>query len=517
MKPVSSNVDNYPSKKGCTPINASCIVWEGPDIPCIELCKGDTIDKVVYDLAKILCDITENILDVSTLDFACLIESGECPPETLLETLQILINKACEDVTITESTPYEEPLLLLPNCLIYTNREGDTVTQLYLSEYVTYLASKICEILLSIASINSAINNINIRLIEIETLLETIGSSGSPTINITTQCLSSNTPGEVIPIEVAFHNLEQALCSYIQVVGDIDDWQNSLSSICINSLTPLPCGEGTFGGLPNWIDNPTTAAGSVNNLWVALCAVTNCVSSIQNGSLICQTYDCLSISIESGSTSADISWVPPITPIGYENPTGYTINIYDLASNLIISYNVPFGNTNYVIYAGSPIITDQNYNIEIVTNYSCGSSAGISEQSKIITGVYLYEVRYSTANNILPGICNMVPYAKTETTITIGLYNISSGLLTTNGGLNPIEIVLEMNKQTCTGPTNPLVTVSILPGASTGTYTFDSSEVVLCPLTGLCTPLNESVNCLSSFDDGGLGVVQLDSSVPLPC
>lgn len=515
MKPVSSNVDNFPSKKGCTPINASCIVWEGPDIPCIKLCKGDTIDKVVYDLAKILCDITENILDVSTLDFACLVENGECPPETLLETLQALINKACEDITITESNSYEEPLLLLPSCLVYVNGEGDTVTQLYLSEYVTYLASKICEILLSIASIDSAINNINIRLNEVEILLESIGSTGSPTINITTQCLSSNTPGEVIPIEVAFHNLEQSLCSYIQVLGDIDDWQSSLASICISSVTPLPCGEGTFGDLPNWIVNPTTAAGSVNNLWVALCAVINCVNEIAVPVLLCEPYNCESISVSPKNTSGKISWVAPLIPAGYENPIDYTINIYDKDSNLIATYNVPYGNTQYTVYAGAPFISGEEYTIEIITNYSCGSSEGISTTSQIITPVYTHEVRYSTSNTTLPGICDGTPYAYTETTIEIGLYEISSGLLTVNGGLSSIEIQLEMNQQTCIGVINPIITVSILPGASTGTYTFNSTDVVLC--SSICTSLNQSVNCLASFDNGGLSIVQLHSSVPLPC
>ena len=46
MKPL--NLDNSP----CSPISSNCIVWQGPDIPCIHLCTGDTISDVVNRFVK---------------------------------------------------------------------------------------------------------------------------------------------------------------------------------------------------------------------------------------------------------------------------------------------------------------------------------------------------------------------------------------------------------------------------------------------------------------------------------
>jgi len=45
MKPL-----NY-SSENCDPISSNCVIWQGPDIDCIDLCKGDTVSEVIYKLA----------------------------------------------------------------------------------------------------------------------------------------------------------------------------------------------------------------------------------------------------------------------------------------------------------------------------------------------------------------------------------------------------------------------------------------------------------------------------------
>ena len=47
MKPV--NLDTTP----CSPIASNCVVWTGPNIPCINLCKGDTVSDVVFKCRKL--------------------------------------------------------------------------------------------------------------------------------------------------------------------------------------------------------------------------------------------------------------------------------------------------------------------------------------------------------------------------------------------------------------------------------------------------------------------------------
>jgi hypothetical protein len=524
MKPVSSKVNDHPSKKGCNPISASCIVWEGPDIPCLKLCKGDTIDKVIYDLAKILCEITDELLDVSTLDFACLLEDGSCEPKTILETLQALIYKSCESnpTIINEST--EEPILPLPECLHYQNNENDTVTQLLLSEYVTYLASKICEILLSITSIQATINNLNNRINEIEVILDGLGSGGSAVINITTQCLSSQTPGQVIPIEVAFQNLESALCNYIDTLGDISDWNRTFDNICIASTTPLPCGQGFYGDLPGWVSNPTTAAEAVNNLWIAMCTINDCVDTSGSGGLACSQLPPTAISVTPSNVQAFINVDAPLVPAGFENPTDYTITVYQnnfgSPGSQVATYTLPYaaGTASQQILPGTPLVEDEEYYIEVVANYSCGSSTAINTVSTIILGTLFLELRYSTSDSVVFNTCGGSVTALTDTDLTVTLYDLNTGNPTINGAANPIVTNLRVAEENCLGITTSIIPVSIPVGQSSGTVTIRTKDVLPCAnYAGACTVLLSAVQCLDSVDYGGLSGVGLHTSMPPFC
>lgn len=407
MKPVSDNVNNFENSKGCTPISAVCVKWEGPDIPCINLCKGDSIDKVVYDLAKILCEITEDILDVSTLDFGCLVEDG-CDPKTLLETLQALINKVCEEDVVESVTVTEDGYILLPECLHYQNLDNDTVTQLLADDYVMYLADKICEILLSIASIDLAITNINTRIIELETIINNLNSQGPPTFNIVTQCLSGPSPGAPLDIGTAFTNLEEVLCDYIAVLGTATEWQVSLGNICIQHDTELPCegenGETEYGDLPNWIAPVVTAADSVNNLWVALCAMNYCLNnSLSPANFICDdTYQPQNVVVTGGTSVGIVTWDPPLLPANYELFSAYEVKVFEAGTITEIwtsgplqpsptgnSVNIPHGQNPpwvvgnpydvrvYAIYPCTPGVTLQDpYNADFAALESYGPSIG---------------------------------------------------------------------------------------------------------------------------------------------
>jgi hypothetical protein len=86
MKPL--NLD----KSSCNPISSNCVIWGGPDIECINLCKGDTITEVTYKLALELCQVME-LLNVTNYDLDCLELS--CPPKDFNELIQAIITALC--------------------------------------------------------------------------------------------------------------------------------------------------------------------------------------------------------------------------------------------------------------------------------------------------------------------------------------------------------------------------------------------------------------------------------------
>lgn len=512
MEPVSSNISRLPAKDGCTPISTSCIVWNGPNIPCINLCKGDTIDKVVYDLAVILCDITTNVLDVSKLDFDCILSEGECAPETLLDTLQAIIHKICEPEDGTNpGEGYVEPFLPLPECLRYTNREGDLVTQLIHSEYTVYLASKICDILLQIASITSIINNINIRLTELEAIIDGLDMT-PPTISVTTQCLSySTTPGQVLSIETAFHNLETRLCDYVAILGSITDWAQSLASICISSTTPLPCGEGTYGDLPNWITNPTTAAGSVNNLWVAFCHLNECVSGGGGGEpLPCTPIPVTNLEISTfDTTSATITWTAPAVPLGGEQPTGYQIIVFEVdglgnPTSSVYTTLVTNPSATSATVASITINPDQEYLIRVTALYTCGESTaaevtGVLKGEPILGLVEFEETIDSNKAQICSSELTDVGYLEVTKEVRVHMTNSDGSAPLINSGVLPLDFVFRLQRNTCTGTETDSLTVTIAPGDSEGVATYVAYEKIVC--SGVCTDINTTVVCLQSWPD----------------
>lgn len=89
MKPININ-----KRDGSKTTSASNTIWDGPDIPCLNLCKGDTVDKVVYDLALKVCNKFEE-LDPANYNLECLDLQG-CESITFQQLIQILIDRSCE-------------------------------------------------------------------------------------------------------------------------------------------------------------------------------------------------------------------------------------------------------------------------------------------------------------------------------------------------------------------------------------------------------------------------------------
>lgn len=79
---------------GCIPISSNCVIWQGPKIPCLNLCKGDSITEVLYKFATDYCALLEQ-LDPTKYDLTCL-NNVNCPPESFQELIQAIIDKICD-------------------------------------------------------------------------------------------------------------------------------------------------------------------------------------------------------------------------------------------------------------------------------------------------------------------------------------------------------------------------------------------------------------------------------------
>ena len=141
MKPL--NYDNSP----CSPISSNCVIWQGPDIPCIKLCAGDTISDVVFKLATELCTVLDT-LNVTNYDLSCF-NLVACGPNDFQALIQFLIERICalqtevdaigDPVNNTTNTTKSDPLVTIADCFVVGG-----VTVMTVSQYAQAIGTKVC-------------------------------------------------------------------------------------------------------------------------------------------------------------------------------------------------------------------------------------------------------------------------------------------------------------------------------------------------------------------------------------
>ena len=140
---------------GCAVTTSNCVVWQGPDLCCIDLCHGDTISEVIDAIAKKICKIFE-MLDVQSYDLSELITT-ECPPENFVELIQFLIDQVAKIKTGTSvatggTSGCPECDMAVAAC--FQQQYGTVIS---MTEYVTAIGAKLCDQQVLIQTQNNAL------------------------------------------------------------------------------------------------------------------------------------------------------------------------------------------------------------------------------------------------------------------------------------------------------------------------------------------------------------------------
>lgn len=284
MKPL--NLDNSP----CSPTSSNCVIWQGPDLACIKLCKGDTVSDVVAKMATELCTILDQ-LNVNNYDLACF-NSTACPPVDFQALIQFLIDHICalenaNVVTVTTINPPNTTSTTFPQSFPQSNTCPDCVvsvapcfiigtqTTMQLTDYVTMIAEKVCDLILSVTDLQNQISTLDVRVTDLENA--PAPSFTLPTITVDCTLSSTIVSGGTYPMNLVLNALindnTYGYCSFVAAVGSIAEITTSINSICIvSSDTSISFNESAMSAAyANWISTPTSLADAVNNLWITLC------------------------------------------------------------------------------------------------------------------------------------------------------------------------------------------------------------------------------------------------------
>jgi len=159
-KPINYKTD------GCTPTSSNCIIWQGPDIECIDLCHGDTVTDVIFKLACLLCQLKSD-LSVESYDLTCL-DLDVCDvPTSYKELLQLIIEKLCEFQSLVgtpdEQLPIAEQIVTVAIC--FSAELGPTST---INNYLSAIGQKICQQEITIQNQQLAIQQLIARVDALE-------------------------------------------------------------------------------------------------------------------------------------------------------------------------------------------------------------------------------------------------------------------------------------------------------------------------------------------------------------
>lgn len=315
MKPYRSNLE----KESCSPVSSNCVTWQGPDLPCLNLCKGDSVSDVVYKVAVEICNLKDSI-GLTDIDLTCLLQVCNATPEptkTLARILELLISKVCCLSDIVDNIPppgsnYVEPTLSLPSCLQYSNGSGGSVTQLILSQYVLRIATVLCSINTTVSTHTGQISQLQADVLALQNPI------------IITPTYSSCLLGGVETIPTIVQNLETEFCTYVPVLGSPAQITSGIAKQCadLNNQKLLSTGAYITSLGSAWKSSPTNIGDTITNLWAMVCDLRGSVKAILAN---CCRVDCNSITIDF-----DYKWIDKYTLKMYFTPKStLPIGFYD--------------------------------------------------------------------------------------------------------------------------------------------------------------------------------------------
>lgn len=345
---------------GCKPTSSNCVVWQGPDLDCIGLCKGDTISDVIAKLATELCDIIEQ-LDLTEFDFSCLSVPSSQEPGNFNDLIQILIDRICAlegvDPSTVDTDANDCPInciVSIASCFQFVNPQGDTVTTMQLTDYVTAIGNQICTILDDITVIQNEIDTLQTQVNDVNTPAIAVLDTEKAAISSLQYQLSTKTEptGSTNFVTDSMRFIENSLIGTQDALGSATKlYQNILKEGLIADEAKL-FGTGNMSTIPTWVDDVQEFADSLGNLWLAVHDIREAVDFIQNN---CCSTGCTDIFLNFRATLTLSPGVATIT-VFTDGSTGFTSDWKECSPTTNIVIADALGNTTSTKVALIPLI-----------------------------------------------------------------------------------------------------------------------------------------------------------------
>tara|TARA_R110001592_G_scaffold24949_3_gene95471 strand:- start:1197 stop:3416 length:2220 start_codon:yes stop_codon:yes gene_type:complete len=540
---------------GCDNISSNCVVWQGPDIACINLCSGDTISEVTSKIATKVCDIITNGVSANPslagLDLSCLNISGTTPT-TLVPVLQEMVNAICSGSGSTRSSlsPSSQvqddlPTMTLPACMQYNDVNGNPVTELRLDLFASLIANQVCTNLASINLINSTLTSYSNRLDVLEACV--LPCSGAVTeVQIIPTCVSN--VGNLTNVSIVVSALESAYCTLVGGTGTVAQMNLAIAQTSITSASPTRNNSGaTYSSITGWQTSATTLAQSLQNAWVVIDDLYAAVGDIQTN---CCSSGCDSV-IFGYSTSTTVgangllnsvnfNFIGSTIPSSFNDSAGFSkLTLTDaLGASLtqVVSVSSLQNNSNGFDFSTGSLNTQQDLSIQVQFSVTNGVDTCEATQSNTVPGVVPCPTVSMTAITGTEATVNFTNTIGTTAVYVLDVLDASNAVIATYTVNNPpasvsyqftgltpgtpyvIRVTVQYGGATKVCPSSAFSTSSGAAPCTNGMdvafiidYTYSMANEIEAIKTGVASIIN-TINTASGANNYRLGLVTADEN-----
>ena len=319
MLPVGSNNKSTP----CSVVSSTCVSWQGPDIPCIGLCKGDTVTDVVAKLGELVCDINTRAADV-TVNVACL---GGGTYDNYNDVIQFITTKLCELYTIVDDIVIPAPVSLICDVAACLQAEAGGTT-LDVVNYAELIGQQYCILEGTVGTLSSVVSSHSSSIVTINNTLSTLPATYAPK-NSAYVCLGTGTAALTTIVAA----IEQELCDLEAVTGTPAELAAEIVPFCNLTNEPALSLPGTMASAyPGWKVTVSTLADTINNMWITICDMRSLVTQLQDCcNKTCADIDLGFFGVLNGSTLSIFASTGSVLPSQFVQCTSpaSTITITD--------------------------------------------------------------------------------------------------------------------------------------------------------------------------------------------
>lgn len=222
-------------------INQDCILWEGENLSCINVYKGDTLTTTVHELATLVCKQYDAVKNLKSLNLFCLDKSCvNCLEDKVIKDyIQMLLDNDCKIKRLI--TDYQDALDNTENLLkgldlkcllesyLLTNPEANKCElDLDINKVLAEIIPFLCNLLVEYTDLSDRYDAIKVAF---DAFIDEYNIYTEPEIN---SCLTVGDP--LILSQHVINRTDAEICSLQDSVGDIDSYINNFCNVCTDDI-----------------------------------------------------------------------------------------------------------------------------------------------------------------------------------------------------------------------------------------------------------------------------------------